>query len=195
MVTRTGLSALLYEHVEAQSLDARPSVSIAGAKAALQIDPHNVPALVFLGDMYRMEAPRQTDLASRLADGQQSINAYQQAALENPLEDTITASQGLAFDLMYRYPEAYFCYVKALRNQPYDGQFWYRLGNHFWETGLLEKAEQAYLMGLRCPNGSEENAAPAQEIRAYLEAQGIPLPPVGTNPLDPNSVIVHPTVP
>ena len=86
---------------------------------------------------------------------------------------------------MRRYPDAFFCYASALANQPYDGQFWFRLGNHFWECGLLEKAEQAYLMGLKCPNGAEENAAPSQQIRGYLAAQGIPLPPPGTDPLKP----------
>jgi O-antigen ligase len=192
---RTGLSDILYEHVAANALDARPSESIAGAQAALRIDPGNVPALVFLGNMYRLETERQTDLGRRLADGQQAIGFYQRAAKKNPLEDTITASEAVTYDLMYRYPEAYFCYAEALKHQPYDGQFWYRLGNHFWETGLLEKAEQAYQMGLRCPNGSEENVEPAKEIRDYLAAQGIPLPPAGTDPLQPDSDLVHPTVP
>jgi tetratricopeptide (TPR) repeat protein len=192
---RTMVGDLLFEHADAQSLDALPVDTIAGAKAALAVDPGNVSALVLLGDMYRMEAVHQDDTDQRMAYGQQALAAYQRAQHDNPLDDTITASLGLTYDIMYRYPEAYFCYADALAHQPYDGQFWFRLGNHFWETGMVEKAEQAYQMGLRCPNGSDENVEPAREVRVYLAAQGIPLPPPGTDPLKPDSHIAHVTVP
>jgi hypothetical protein len=179
------------------NLDAMPRDSVAAAREALDFDPGNVPALIFLGDVQRIEAAHfaDADIAQRMSLGAKAADAYQEAARKNPLDDTIEASLGLTFDIMYRYPEAYFCYVKVLKNQPYDGQFWFRLGNHFWETGMLEKAEQAYQMGRHCPNGSEENIEPLREIRGYLEAQGIPMPPVGTDPLNPKSVIVHSTVP
>lgn len=197
-VGRTAISDIIYEHAVARSLDALPSKEAAAARAAVQIDPGNVPAWIFLGDVERVQAAHfadPADIAQRMAFGQKAADAYQEAARHNPLDDTIIASLGLTYDIMYRYPEAYFCYVTALKHQPYDGQFWFRLGNHYWQTGLLEKAEQAYRMGLRCPNGSEENVEPANEIRGYLAAQGVPVPPVGTSPLNPNSVVQHPTVP
>jgi O-antigen ligase len=194
-VGRTGLSAIIYAHVEAQALDNRPPVSIAAAKKALAFDPDNVPALIFLGNLYRIETAREQDLATRLADGQQALDYYQRAARENPLQDTTTASEALTYDLMGRYPEAYFCYVEALKHQPYDGQFWYRLGNHYWAVGLLEKAEQAYQMGLHCPNGSQENEKPAGALRDYLAAQGIPPSPDGTDPLQSGPETEHATVP
>jgi tetratricopeptide (TPR) repeat protein len=186
-VGRTALSDIIYEHADAQSLDAMPSDSIQAAQNAIAIDSHNVPALVFLGDLYRVQAARADDdhIDTRMISGQKALDAYQAALKNNPLDDTIQASLGLTYDIMYRYPEAYFCYAAALEKQPYDGQFWYRLGNHFWERGLLEKAEQAYQMGLKCPNGSDENIEPAKEIRGYLAAQGIALPAPGTDPLKP----------
>jgi O-antigen ligase len=194
-VGRTGLSAIIYAHAEAQVLDTRPPLSIAAGKRALAIDPHNLPALMFLGNLYRIETAQEQDMTTRLADGQQALDYYQRAAKENPLQDTITASEGVTYDLMGRYPEAYFCYAEALKHQPYDGQFWYRLGNHFWEIGLLEKAAQAYQMGLHCPNGSEENEKPAAALRDYLAAQGIPPSPVGTDPLQSGPETEHATVP
>jgi O-antigen ligase len=192
---RTALSNLIYEHANAQSLDARPVELIAAAQEALKLDPHDVPALIFLGDIHRMQAAHDQDIEPRVQEGALSAEAYQRARVLNPLDDTITASLGLTYDIMYRYPEAYFCYADAIAHQPYDGHFWFRLGNHFWQVGLLEKAEQAYEMGLRCPHGAEENAEPEQEIRPYLAAQGIPLPEPGTDPLKPNSTPEHWTVP
>jgi O-antigen ligase len=196
LVGRTCLSDLIEERADAQSLDARPAESIADAELALAWDPHNVPAMIFLGDMHRVQAAGHQDMEMRLQEGQLAAAAYQRARRANPLDDTITAALGLTYDIMYRYPEAYFCYVDALKHQPYDGQFWFRLGNHFWQVGLLEKAEQAYEMGANCPNGAAENREPEEEIRPYLAAQGIPLPEPGTDPLKPESVpIVQPTVP
>jgi hypothetical protein len=195
VVGRTMIGDLFFEHANYHSFDQLPADTIAGAEAALKVDPGNVPAMVLLGDMYRMAAVHHDDLEGRLASGQQALAAYQRAAKANPLDDTITASLGLTYDIMYRYPEAYFCYANALAHQPYDGQFWFRLGNHFWQVNLLEKAEQAYQMGLRCPNGSQENIEPEHDIRGYLAAQGIPIPPPGTDPLKADSNLVHPTVP
>jgi cytochrome c-type biogenesis protein CcmH/NrfG len=194
-VGRTGLSDLVYEHANAQSLDVRPVESIAAAEEAIKIDPHNVPALIFLGDMYRMEAAHYQDPEQRAQVGALAADAYARARALSPLDDTITASLGLTYDIMVRYPEAYFCLADAVKHQPYDGHFWFRLGNHFWQTGMLEKAEQAYLMGLNCPHGAEENVEPEKEIRPYLEAQGIPLPAPGTNPLTSGPTVEHYTVP
>jgi len=194
-VGRTGLSNLIYEHANARALDARPVELIDALQQALEIDPHDVPALIFLGDVHRMQAAHDQEIEPRFQEAMLSADAYQRARLLNPLDDTITASLGLTFDIMFRYPEAYLCYADAISHQPYDGHFWFRLGNHFWQVGLLEKAEQAYEMGLRCPHGAEDNAEPEQEIRPYLAAQGIPLPQPGTDPLKPNSTPEHWTVP
>ena len=71
-VGRTGLSDLIYEHANAQSLDARPAESIAAAEEAVKIDPHNVPALIFLGDMHRMEAAHYQDPEQRAQEGAQA---------------------------------------------------------------------------------------------------------------------------
>ena len=198
IVGRTAISDIIYEHAIARELDATPDESVAAAHEALRYDPGNVPALVFLGNILRVEAAhydKPEDIATRMGLAEKAAQAYQKAMRKNPLDDTIEASLGLTYDLMYRYPEAYFCYADALRHQPYDGQFWFRLGNHFWETGLLEKAEQAYRMGLACPHGAEENVQPAQEIRGYLEAQGIPAPAPGTDPLKPQPPVEPVTVP
>ena len=195
-VGRTGLGDLIYERAQAQALDLRPVELISAAENALAFDPHNVQALMLLGDTHRMIAVQHEDMETRLREGELAAAAYQRAMKENPLDDTITASLGLTYDIMYRYPEAYFCYAQALSHQPYDGQFWFRLGNHYWQVGMLEKAEQAYEMGARCPNGAQENIEPEQEIRPYLAAQGIPLPEPGTDPLKPESEhLEHPTVP
>ena len=198
IVGRTALSDIIYEHAAARFFDATPDQSVAAAHQALRYDPDNVPALVFLGNVLRVEAAhydKPEDIATRMKLAGQAAQAYQEAFRKNPLDDTIEASLGLTYDLMYRYPEAYFCYADALRHQPYDGQFWFRLGNHFWETGMLDKAEQAYRMGLACPHGAEENVQPAQEIRGYLEAQGIPVPAPGTDPLKPQPAVEPATVP
>jgi tetratricopeptide (TPR) repeat protein len=194
-VGRTGISDLIYERADADSDEKAPSETIAAANEALKFDPHNVPALILLGDMHRMLAAHDEDIDARVKEGELAADAYQRAMRDNPLDDTITASLGLTYDIMYRYPEAYFCYANALAHQPYDGQFWFRLGNHFWQVGMLEKAEQAYQMGMRCPHGAEENVEPEREIRPYLAAQGIPLPAPGTNPLKAAAEVVHPTVP
>ena len=185
---RTAISDLIYEHAVARSHEAAPDDSVAAAREALRFDPGNVSALVFLADIQRIEAAhldQPADVGQRLRLGQSAADAYRTALRLNPLDDTIEASLGLTFDLMYRYPEAYICYAAALRNQPYNGRFWYGLGNLFWDNGRLEKAEQAYQMGLHCPHGREENDQPARELRAYLATQGVPPPPEGANPLDP----------
>ncbi len=90
----------------------------------------------------------------------------------------------MAFDLMRRYPEAFFCYREAVTQQPYEGQFWFRLGNHFWERGLLSKAEEAYLVSERCPHGGGEGRRAEDELRRLPEMQDVPKPPPGANPLD-----------
>jgi len=67
---------------------------------------------------------------------------------------------------MRRYAEAYFSYKQAVTEQPYNGQFWYWLGNHYWQRGMLDKAEQAYLRAAKCPHGKEGSLDAINELRA-----------------------------
>jgi O-antigen ligase len=181
----TALSDIVYENASARALQVSTAESIQGAESALRIDPRNAQAWVFLGDLHRYRASRESGIENRVIEGQAALTAYQRALAANPLDDTIEGRLGMTFDIMRRYPEAFFCYVKAVTAQPYDGQFWKALGNHFWERGLLVKAEQAYLIAAQCPHGFEGSSEAAQEIGQLLDARGIPQPAAGTNPLAP----------
>ena len=121
-----------------------------------------------------------------------ALDAYQQAQKANRLDDEIQARMGLTFDLMHRYPEAFFCYQTATRAQPHNGQFWNALGNHYWQRGMLQKAEQSYIMAARCPFGKEGGWDAAGQLRQQLDAQGVQPPAQGTNPLDSSSDEVEP---
>ncbi len=45
------------------------------------------------------------------------------------------------FDVMRRYPEGLFLLQHTrMSKRPYNGEFWFRLGNHCWVRGMLEKA-------------------------------------------------------
>jgi tetratricopeptide (TPR) repeat protein len=184
---RTAISDINYEQAidRAQTM---PSDQLeAGARAALAWDRGNADALLFLGDVYRVEATRHQDFPARVAMAQQALGAYQAALKANPLDDTIRGRMGLTFDLMKRYPEAYFCYVQAVTARPYDGQFWSALGNHFWERGLLRKAAEAYLIAASCPHGFEGAAQSAQDVSAILEQEGFVPPAPGSDPLAPET--------
>src|SRR5260221_249357 len=85
-------------------------------------------------------ALRQIDIEGRVSVGERALDAYRKAVEVNPLDDTVTAKMGMTFDVMRRYPEAFFCYERAVTAQPYNGQFWYWLGNNYWACGMLEKA-------------------------------------------------------
>jgi tetratricopeptide (TPR) repeat protein len=174
---------MIYEQAFTRMDTTAASESIEAAQQALNYDPGNAQALVFLGDLYRFKASRQDNMADRLANGQQALDAYQRALKANPLDDSIDARMGMAFDIMRRFPEAYFCYSEAVTMQPYNGQFWYRLGNHFWGRGMWVKAEEAFLMSAVCPHGSEEGRQAELELRQLPELEGIPMPAPWTNPL------------
>jgi len=183
-IGRTALSDITYEETFAKVLDQPTIQSIQGMEDALVYDRGNAQALVLLGDLYRSRASRDQNIEDRVSEGQNALDAYQKALKTNPLDDTIQGRMGMTFDIMRRYPEAFFCYTAAVKAQPYNGQFWNVLGNHFWQRGMLAKAEQAYLLASKCPHGFEGSAEAAQQVRKLLDARGIPEPAPGTNPLD-----------
>ena len=125
----------------------------------------------------------QNDIEGRLENGQKALDAYKEAFKANPLDDTIHARMGMAFDVMRRFPEAFFCYKQAVTEEPYNGQFWYRLGNHFWGRSMWAKAEEAYLKSMTCPHGADGSQQAEQELRRLPELDGVPMPEKGTNPL------------
>jgi O-antigen ligase len=186
-VARSAASDIVYEQAFSRMETVAASESLTAAQEALSYDPGNAQALVFLGDIYRYKASRQDDMADRLKDGQNALNAYQVALKANPLDDTIEARRGMAFDIMRRFPEAYFCYSSTVTEQPYNGQFWYRLGNHYWGRGMWVKAEEAYLMSISCPHGGDESRQAEAEMRQLPQMDGIPVPAPGTNPLTTTS--------
>ncbi len=180
---RTGLSDLLYEQAYANAEEVPISQSMEGAQAALKYDSGNVQAMIFLGDLYRFQATRQKEMEDRFADGQKALDFYEKAIRANPLDDTVQGRLGMTFDIMRRYPEAFFSYEQAVTAEPYNGQFWYRLGNHYWERGMLQKAEEAYLISEKCPHGFEDAGDAEQQLRNLPEMYDVPVPAPGTNPL------------
>jgi len=179
------VSDIIYEEAFARAEVVPISDSIEGGRKALAYDPGNVQAMIFLGDLHRYKASRQKEIEGRLSEGQLSLDAYQKALQANSLDDTVEARMGLTFDIMRRFPEAFFCYTQAVAEQPYNGQFWYRLGNHYWARGMLEKAELAYLMSVRCPHGGEDAVVAEKQLRTMPELEDVPRPAPGANPLAP----------
>ena len=182
-VTRSALSDLIYEPAFAQVDDVPNSESIEHAEQALAWDRGNAQAWLYLGDLYRSKASRQNEMEGRLSEGEQALAAYKEALKANPLDDTIQARMGMTFDIMRRFPEAFFCYQQAALAEPYNGQFWYRLGNHYWDRSMWAKAEEAYLMSESCPHGTEGSAEAEAELRQLPEMEGVPMPAKGVNPL------------
>lgn len=192
---RTGVSDIIYEQAFNQAEDVPSSESIRNAEAALQYDPINAQDLLFLGDLHRYIASRQTKLEDRVTEGQKALDYYQRALATNKLNDSIEARMGMTFDVMRRYSEAFFCYKSAVMNQPYDGQFWFWLGNHYWQRGLPIKAEQAYLLSEKCPHGFEASFEAEKELRQLRAMQDVPAPAPGTNPLLPTPTPPQPVEP
>jgi O-antigen ligase len=180
---RNAASDIIYETAANRSDMSPTTETILEINRALAYDPHNGYALRLLGDLHRYKASRQTTAGDRAAEGQLALDAYLKAAAENPYDDSILARLGRTYDVMRRYPEAYFCYSQAVTNEPFNGEYWYRLGNHYWVRGLLQKAEEAFLLSDHCPHGAYGSASAEHELRQLPEMQGIPLPAPGTNPL------------
>jgi O-antigen ligase len=184
-VARTEVGDFHYEAAFANAATEPTIQSIQELQKALAADPDNEPALVLLGDLYRVRAAHHQDIEGRVSEGQSALDAYLRAQKANPLDAGIEARQGLIFDVMRRYSEAFFCYQAAVKAEPYNGEFWNALGNHYWERNLLPKAEEAYLMAAHCPHGGAAAAESAREVRTVLDAEGVPPPVPGTNPLEP----------
>jgi len=187
-VGRTAISDLYFENAFAHALDVTPDLSIGEAEEGLGYDPGNAQDLVFLGDLYRYRASQQEDIEGRVRDGQKALEIYQQAFKANSIDDTIHARQAMTYDVMRRYTEAFLCYKEAVRAQPYNGEFWYWLGNHFWQRGMLAKAEQAYLRSQKCPHGGEASIQAEQEIRSLPSMEDIPMASPDADPLAPQPV-------
>jgi len=181
LVWRTASSDLIYETAASDPIPTMRSIPI--VEKALKYDAGNAQAWALLGDLHRFRASRQDELEDRIVEGQQALDAYQKAQDASPLDDSIMARRGLTYDMMRRYAEAYLCFKEAVTQEPYNGQFWYHLGNHFWQCGMLEKAEQSYLLGAQCPHGAEGNAESAAEVREILDAGGVAKPEPGASPL------------
>jgi O-antigen ligase len=192
-VTRSAVSDVIYEQANAQMEQVANSELILDVQDALSWDRGNAQAWKLLGDLYRNKAALQTDIEGRLDDGQKALDAYKEAFKASPLDDTIHARMGMAFDIMRRFPEAFFCYQEAVSEQPYNGQFWYRLGNHFWARSMWVKAEEAYVKSMTCPHGAEESVKAEQELRQLPEMEGVPLPEKGTNPLSTSAELEEPS--
>jgi hypothetical protein len=184
-VARTEVGDFHYEAAFADAATVPTIQSIHEVQAGLAYDPDNTPALVLLGDLYRVRAARHQDIEGRVSEGQMSLAAYQSAQKSNPLDAGIQAREGLVFDVMRRYSEAFFCYKAAVTAEPYNGEYWNALGNHYWERNLLPQAEEAYLIAAGCPHGGGAAIQSAREVRNVLNTEGIPPPVPGTNPLKP----------
>ncbi len=175
---RSAVGDIAYEQAYAQALQVPISDSLRDGEQALVYDSANVQDLVFLGDLHRYEASRKTAFEDQYAEAQKALGYYQQAIKMNSLDDTITAKMGMTFDLMRRYPEAFFCYNAAVTEQPYNGQFWFWLGNHYWDRGMVAKAEDAYLQAKKSPHGMEGSDEAIKELEALPGIQSAPPPPV-----------------
>jgi tetratricopeptide (TPR) repeat protein len=184
-IARTALGDIAYERALDHASYVPTDQSLEGVQEALSYDPSNTNAILLKGDLYRVRALYQKDFIARLGEAQHALEAYQAALKGNPLDDTIEGRLGLTFDLMRRYPEAFFCYRAACTAQPYEGYFWSALGNHYWQRGLLRKAAEAYGMAAHCPHGFEGAAAAARNVTAILTEEGIAPPAPGINPLEP----------
>jgi len=175
-VARAALSNRAYEEAFAREDDVPLSESIYGVADALDYDPGNAQDLVLLGDLHRYEASLQKNGAARLSEGEAALDAYQKALQANTLDDRVQARMGMTLDLMQKYPEALSHYQAAVTAQPYNGEFWYRLGNHYQESGMADKAAQAYAVAERCPDGAEGAPDWEKQLRALPKTNGVALP-------------------
>lgn len=194
-VARTALGDFAYEKAFAAALEVPTEDSINAAEDALKYDGGNAQDLVFLGDLYRYEGSRQGDMAGRVRYGDRALEIYREALKANGLDDTIGARMGMTFDFMGRYSEAFFCYETAVKAQPYNGEFWFALGNHFRERGILDRAEEAYVRSEGCPHGSEGSAEAIKELRALPVMQNVPVPGPDADPLASPAATEEPTTP
>ena len=174
MVARTGIGAVLYDRAYADAIIIPINQSIEQVDASLSFDRGNVSSWVLLGDLHRYRASRNDTFEEQVAEGQKALDAYQRAIRLNPLDDTIRARMGMTYDLMRRYSEAFFCYQAAVKAQPYNGQFWSWLGNHYWSRGMTDKAQEAYAKAQACPHGFEGSQDALKELQTLPGLEALP---------------------
>lgn len=144
-----------------------PAAFVGGQKA-VDADPHSPIALRYLGDLYRNRAAAEIDFTKRAADAKKASDLYARAVEVNPINDELLALQGLSYDLMGRYSEAYLIHSTVIKRQPYNGYFRLLLGLHFWRRNMLPEAQKAFEVGAKCPHGSADNAKALNEINRIL---------------------------
>jgi O-antigen ligase len=185
-VGRMALSDIAYEKALMSSDDEVPSDSIAAVKDALGYDPGDGSAWAFLGDLHRYQALQQKNSHDRLAEGQLALGAYEQALKANALDDTVHARLGLTLDLMRKYPEALPHYLETVTAQPYNGQFWFWLGNHYAVIGDAKEAAQAYAHMEYCFHPVEWKVQADKALQTLSNSGGVSpsasLPPPASPP-------------
>jgi O-antigen ligase len=88
-VARTALSDNIYEKALARADVVPVSESLGDAGDSLSYDSGNVQDWAFSGDLHRLRAALQKDNATRLAEAQKALDAYQNALQENPLDASV----------------------------------------------------------------------------------------------------------
>jgi tetratricopeptide (TPR) repeat protein len=182
-IARTAISNGLYETALVLSESAPIGESVPAAEQALTYDSGNEQALMLLGDLERDETARQTDPASRKAEGEKALDAYARALRANSLDDAARVGVAMTLDLLHRYPEALTWYRVALAEQPHNGRFWIPLGDHFQAQGLWQPAEESYLQASKTHLMWAEGEQAERQLRTRPEMKGIPVPPPEANPL------------
>jgi O-antigen ligase len=135
---------------------------------AVDADPRSPYALKYLGDLYRNRAAEASDPVVCATDAQQAAELYARAVAVNPYNDELLALQGLSYDLMRRYPEAYFIHSTVIQRQPYNGYFHLLMGLHYWRRNMLPDAQTEFEKGASCPHGREDNGSALKEINQIL---------------------------
>jgi tetratricopeptide (TPR) repeat protein len=139
------------------------------ARRSIAADPRNHQAAGFYGDLMRTQCGRSEDMEYRMKLSDISLSAYQHAILLNPLDDTLLIRKAMMFDLIKKYSEAHELYKKAIQNQPHNGFFLNALGNHYWRTGDLHSALEAFEKANRAPYGKQDAEKAIQLLRPIVE--------------------------
>ena len=175
-VIRTDLSDQVYEAAFAREDLVPVSQSIEEAGRALSYDRGNAQAMVFLGDMHRLQALLQKNSDDRFSEGQQALDAYQLALQANALDDSLQTRMGQALDLMQKYPEALVHFRQALAAQPFNGLYWDWLGDHYAECGMVDEATQAHQMAEQYSYRSKRGAGVEKPMQTSPILDALPVP-------------------
>ncbi len=154
--------------------DASVDRAIELTKQSIAADPNNHQAAAFYGDLMRTLCAKSEDMEYRMKLGDISLNAYKHAIRLNPLDDTLLIRKAMMLDLIKNYSEAHELYQKAIRNQPHNGFFLNALGNHYWRTGDLHSALEAFERADRAPYGRQDAAKAIQFLRPIVDILKMP---------------------